>query len=79
MHGKPTYKKENGSAPYKSNFSPAAGVSAYNRSQEPSSLRLVPTELISVFKKPVLLCFNQEVIVRSPLIVLLFLTLLAFS
>lgn len=54
MHGKPTYKKENGSAPYKSNFSPAAGVSAYNRSQEPSGLRLVPTELFTVFKKSVL-------------------------
>ncbi|KAH6826201.1 hypothetical protein C2S53_001638 [Perilla frutescens var. hirtella] len=38
MHGKPTYKKENGSAPYKSNFSSAAGVSGNNRSQGPSGI-----------------------------------------
>lgn len=40
MHGKPTYKKENGSTPYKSNLSSAAGVSGNNRSQKPSGFRL---------------------------------------
>ncbi|KAL1562603.1 hypothetical protein AAHA92_05167 [Salvia divinorum] len=38
MHGKPAYKKDNGSASYKSNFSSAAGVSVNNRSQVPSGL-----------------------------------------
>lgn len=67
MHGKPTYKKDNGSASYKSNFSSAAGVSVNNRSQVPSGLRFVFTEflVLTVCQKSVLQCLNQWIGVKS--------------